>query len=133
MPSQNASRLERSTRVQTKSQTPLSPCSVSTINLEITARHETARIADAEHSRTSVLLGHTQLAQHVLRRPIAPALRVLLEQSLYHSSCDVAGGNCVHADAVAAPFGGEVAAQLEDGSFGGVVGWADEALVDNDC
>ena len=27
-----------------------------------------------------------------------------------------------------APFGGEVAAQLDDGSFGGVVGGADEAL-----
>ena len=110
---------------------PLSPRGVSAVNLQITASHEAARIADAEHGRTPVLLGHTQLAQHVLRRPVAPALGVLLEQSLDHGSCDVAGRNCVYADAVAAPFGSEVAAELEDGGFGGVVGWADEALVES--
>lgn len=81
-----------------------------TINLQVTSSHEAARIADAEHSRASVLLRHTQLAQHILRRPIAPALGVLLEQSLHHRGGDVAGGNGVHADAVAAPFGSEVAA-----------------------
>jgi len=89
---------------------PLSPRSVSTIDLEITACHEAARITDAEHRRTSVLLRYTQLAQHILRRPIAPALRILLEQRLHHRSRDVAGRNRVHADAVAAPFGSEVAA-----------------------
>ena len=104
---------------------------MSTINLQITARHEAARIADAEHSRTPVLLRHAQLAQHVLRRPVAPALRVFLEQGLDHGGCDVAGRNCVYANAVAAPFGSEVAAELEDGGFGGVVGWADEALVES--
>lgn len=104
---------------------------MSTINLKITASHKAARIADAENSRTPVLLRHTQLAQHVLRRPVAPALRVLLEQSLDHGGRDVAGRNGVHADAVAAPFGGEVAAELEDGGFGGVVGGADEALVES--
>ena len=56
---------------------------------------------------------------------------MFLEQSLDHGSCDVAGRNCVYADAVAAPFGSEVAAELEDGGFGGVVGWADEALVES--
>jgi hypothetical protein len=109
---------------------PLSPRSMSTIDLEITSSHEAARITDAEHSRAPVLLRHTQLAQHILRRPVAPALRVLLEQSLHHSGRDIAGRNGIHADAVAAPFGGEVAAELEDGGFGGVVGWADEALVE---
>ena len=104
---------------------------MSAINLQITASHEAARITNTEHSRTSVLLRHTQLAQHILRRPVAPALGVLLEQSLDHSGRDVAGRNGVHADAVAAPFGGEVAAELEDGGFGGVVGGADEALVES--
>ena len=103
---------------------------MSTINLQITSSHEAARIADAEDSRTSVLLGHTQLAQHVLRRPVTPALGVLLEQSLHHGSRDVAGRNGVYANSIAAPFGSEVAAKLEDGGFGGVVGWADEALVE---
>jgi hypothetical protein len=83
---------------------------MSTINLKITARHEAARITDAEHSRTPVLLRHTQLPQHILRRPIAPALGVLFEQRLHHSGRDVAGRNRVHANAVAAPFGSKVAA-----------------------
>lgn len=103
---------------------------MSAINLQITASHEAARIADAEDSRASVLLGHTQLAQHVLRRPVAPALGVLLEQSLHHSGRNVAGRDGVYANAVTAPLGSEVAAQLEDGGFGGVVGWADETLVE---
>jgi hypothetical protein len=89
---------------------PLSPRRMPTINLKITSSHEAARIADAEDSRTPVLLRHTQLAQHILRRPIAPALRVLLEQRLHHRSRDVAGRDGIHADAVAAPFGSEVAA-----------------------
>jgi len=79
MSPQNASRLERSIRVPTKSQMPLSPRSMSTVNLEITPGHEAARITDAEDSRTPVLLRHTQLAQHVLRWPVAPALGVFLE------------------------------------------------------
>lgn len=128
---QNQARLERSIRAPTKSQIPLSPRSVSTINLQITTSHEAARITDTEYRSTPVLLRHTQLAQHILRRPVASALGVLLEQGLHHSGRDVAGRNGVHADAVAAPFGSEVAAELEDGGFGGVVGWADEALVKN--
>ena len=128
---QKSNRSERSIRAPTKSQIPLSPRSVSAINLQITASHEAARIADAEDSRTSVLLWHTQLAQHVLRRPVAPALGVLLEQSLHHGGRNVAGRDGVYANAITAPFGSEVATQLEDGGLGGVVGWADEALVEN--
>lgn len=127
----NQARLERSIRASTESQIPLSPRGVSAINLQITASHKATRIANAEHSRAPVLLRHTQLAQHVLRRPVAPALGILLEQSLDHGSCDVARRNRVYADAVAAPFRSEVAAELEDGGFGGVVGWADEALVES--
>lgn len=72
-------RLERSIRAPTKSQIPLSPRSVSTINLQITTSHEAARITDTEYRSTPVLLRHTQLAQHILRRPVASALGVLLE------------------------------------------------------
>ena len=93
-------RLERPIRAPTKSQIPLSPRSVSTINLQITTSHEAARITNAEHRRTSVLLGQTQLAQHILRRPIASALWVFFEESLHHCGCDVAGGDGVDADAV---------------------------------
>lgn len=76
---EKTSRLERSIRSPTKSQMSLSPRSVSAIDLEITSSHEAARITDAEDSRTPVLLRYTQLAQHVLRRPIASTLGVLFE------------------------------------------------------
>ena len=103
---------------------------MSAINLKIASRHEAARIADAEHCRTSVFLRHTQLAQHVLRWPVTPALGVFLKESFHHRRCDVPRRNGVDTDAVGTPLRGKVAAQLEDGGFGGVVGWADEALED---
>ena len=101
---------------------------MSTINLQITARHKAARITDAEHRSAPVLFRNTELSQHILRRPVAPTLRVFFEQSFDHGSRDVARGDGVDADAVGAPFRGEVAAELQDGGFGGVVGGADEAL-----
>jgi len=101
---------------------------MSTINLQITARHKAAGVANAEHSSTPVLFGNTELSKHVLRRPVAPALGVFFKQSLDHGGRDVARRDGVDADAVGTPFGGEVAAELEDGGFGGVVGGADEAL-----
>ena len=101
---------------------------MSTINLQITARHKAARITDAEHRSAPVLFRNTELSQHILRRPVAPTLRVFFEQSFDHGSRDVAGGDGVDADAVGAPFRGEVATELQDGGFGGVVSRADEAL-----
>jgi hypothetical protein len=74
------------------------------INPQITTRHKAARITDAEHRGTPVLLRHTEFPQHILRRPIAPALGVLFEQSLDHGGRDVAGRDGVDADAVGAPF-----------------------------
>jgi hypothetical protein len=82
----------------------LSPCSMPTIDLQVTASHKAARIANAEHGRTSVLFGRAELAQHVLRGPVAPALRVLFKQCFHHSRRDVAGRDGVDADAVGSPF-----------------------------
>ena len=107
---------------------PPLPSSMSTINLQITARHKAARITDAEHRSAPVLFRNTELSQHILRRPVAPTLRVFFEQSFDHGSRDVARGDGVDADTVGAPFRGEVAAELQDGGFGGVVSRADEAL-----
>ena len=98
---------------------------MTTIDPQITARHEAARIANAKHRSTPVLLGNTELAEHVLRGPVALALGVLFEQRLDHGGRDVAGRDGVDADAVGAPFGGQVAAELKHGGFGGVVGGAD--------
>lgn len=99
-----------------------------TIHPQVRARHETARVADQENTRAAILLGSAQPAQHVLRRPVCPALRVLLEQLLDHGRHDVAGRDGVDADAVGAPLGGEVARELDDAGLAGVVGRADEAL-----
>jgi len=101
---------------------------MATIDPQIAARHKAARIADAEYRGAPVLLGHTEFAQHVLSRPVAFTLGVFLEQGLDHGGRNVAGRDGVDANAVGAPFGGQVAAELQDGGFGGVVGGADEAL-----
>lgn len=99
-----------------------------TIHAQIAARHEAARITDEEDRRSPVLLRVAEFAQHVLGGPVTPALGVLLEERFHHGGDDVARGNGVDADAVGAPFGGEVAGELQYGRFGGVVGGADEAL-----
>lgn len=101
---------------------------MSAVDPQVAAGHEAAGVADQEDSGAAVFLRHRELAEHVLRRPVPAALGVFLEESLYHGGGDVAGRNGVDADAEGAPFGGEVAAELENGSFGGVVGGADEAL-----
>ena len=75
---------------------------------------------------------HAQLAKHVLRWPVSPPLRVLLEQRLNHSCGDIARRDGVYADAVYAPLGGEVAGELDHAGFAGIVGWANEALEPTD-
>ena len=104
------------------------PRRMAPINPQITPGHKTTRIADQEHRGPAVLLRHAQFAQHILRRPVAPALGELLEQRLHHPRHDVARRDGVDADAVVTPFGGEVAAELDDAGFGGVVSGADKAL-----
>ena len=52
----------------------------------------------------------------------------MFEERFHHGGDDVAGRDGVDADAVVAPFRGEVAGELEDTGFAGVVGGADEAL-----
>ncbi len=98
------------------------------INPHIRPGHERTRIANQKHRRAPVLLRFTQFAQHILRRPVSSPLGVLLEERLDHGGHDVAGREGVDADAVGAPFGSEVAGELDEAGFGGVVGGADEAL-----
>lgn len=101
---------------------------MSTVNAQVTTSHEAASIAEQEDSRPAVLLRTGQTAQHVLLGPLVAALRELDEELLDHCGDDVAGGDGVDADVVLAPFGGEVAAELDDGGFAGVVCGTDEAL-----
>lgn len=102
-----------------------------TIDLHISTSHEATRIADHEHCGSAKLFWLTQLAEHVLRGPVPPSLRVLLEQRCGHGCDDVAGRDGVDADAELAPFRSEVLGKLDDACFGGVVGWTDESLEDS--
>jgi hypothetical protein len=94
------------------------------IHLQITPRHETTRVTYQEHRRTPVLRRLTQSAQHILRRPVRLALRELHKELLDHGGHDVSWRNGVDADVVHSPFRGEVAAELDNTGFGGVVGGA---------
>lgn len=104
------------------------PRSMATVNAQVTTSHEAASIAEQEDCSTTVLLRAGQTAQHVLLGPLVAALGELDEQLLDHLSDDVARGNGVDADVVLAPFSSQVAAQLDDGRFAGVVGGADQTL-----
>lgn len=94
---------------------------MSTINPQIRARHETARITEQEDRRAAVLFRITQPLEHVGIRPSGPALRESFKEAGRHGGHDVARRKRVDADAMLTPFRGEVAAKLEDGGFGGVV------------
>lgn len=93
------------------------PCAVPPVNPEVSAGHEAAGVADQKHGRASVLVRKAQLAEHVLRRPISPAFRELLEELLDHGGDNVARRDGVDADAMLAPLGGEVAGELDDTGF----------------
>lgn len=90
--------------------------------------HEAASITDQKHSRATVFFRRAEAAQHVLRRPVCPAVRILLEQLLDHGGDDVTWRDGVDADSVLAPFRREVARELEDAGFACVVGGTDQAL-----
>lgn len=100
------------------------------IHAQITPRHKTARVADQEHRGAAILLGRADAAQHVLARPALAALRVQLEQLVDHGRLDVARRHGVDPDAVLAPFRGQVARELQDAGFAGVVRGTDEALTE---
>lgn len=104
------------------------PSSMATVHPQIASRHKATSIADQEHRRATVFFRARQTTQHVLLGPFLAALGKLHEQVLDHLGDDVAGADGVDTDVVLAPFGGEVAAELDDGCFGSIVGWADETL-----
>lgn len=101
---------------------------MTTVNAQITSSHEATGITEEEHSSAAVLLRARQTAQHVLLGPLVAALGKFDEELFHHGGDDVARGDGVDADVVLAPFGGEVATELDDGCFAGVVGGTDEAL-----
>ena len=95
---------------------------MSSINLQIRTRHKSTRITDQEHRGPPVILWLAQFPQHVLRRPCLPPFGIQLEQLLNHVGHDIAWRDGVDAYAVGfAPFGGQVACELDYGGFACVV------------
>jgi hypothetical protein len=91
--------------------------------------HKTTSITNQKRRCASVLLRPAQSPQHILLRPFLPPLWELFKQCLYHSRHDITRTDRVYSDTVLAPFAGQVATELDDCSFGGVVGGADESLI----
>jgi hypothetical protein len=94
---------------------------MTTIDAQVAASHEAAGVAQQEDGSSTVIFRAAQLAQHVLLGPLGLALRESLEQLLDHLGDDVTGGECVDADAILAPFRGEVASKLDHSGLGGIV------------
>lgn len=63
---------------------------MTAVYAQVRGSHEAAGIADEEDCCSSILLRYTELAKHVLRRPVTLALRILLEQRFHHGCHDVA-------------------------------------------
>lgn len=101
---------------------------MASVNAQIAARHEAARVAEQEDSCSPVFLRLGQPAKHVLLGPLLAALGELHEQVLDHGSNDVSGGEGVDADPVHTPFSGQIAAKLHHRGLGRVVGGADQSL-----
>ena len=104
------------------------PSGVATVHAQVASRHETTSVTEEEDSGTPVLLRGGQASEHVVLGPLLAALRVLDKELLNHGSDNIAGRDSVDPDIVLAPLGGEVAGELDNGSFAGVVSRADEAL-----
>lgn len=104
---------------------------MASVNPQVASGHEAASIADEEDAGASVFVWVAELAQHILRGPVAASLGVLLEESLHHLSHDIARRNGVDADAVGTPFRGEVAGELKDSGLRRIVCGTDQALPGN--
>lgn len=99
-----------------------SPRGMATVHPQVGTGHEAAGVAEKEDGGAPVLLGVAETAQHVGIGPAGLPLGEGVEQGSRHRRDDVAGRDGVDADAVLAPFGREVASQLEHSSLGRIVG-----------
>jgi hypothetical protein len=94
---------------------------MTSVDAEIAARHEAAGVAEEKDGGTTVLLGSAEAAEHVLLGPSGLAVGVVDEQILQHLGQDVAGGEGVDTNAVLAPFGSQVASELDNSRLGRIV------------
>ena len=95
---------------------------MTTVNAQVGTSHEAAGITDQKDTGATELVRQRQATEHVFLGPLLLAVGEVVEEVLQHLGHDVAGREGVDADAVGAPFGGKVASELDDGSFGSIVG-----------
>lgn len=107
------------------------PRGVATINENRASSHEAAGIAQGEERSTPEFLWSGQPSEHVLSFPDSPCGRVLLEDLVDHGGDNVSRAQVVDTDAIAAPFHGKAARELDDRSLGRVVDGRRHALVGN--
>ena len=101
---------------------------MATIHAQVASSHEAASITEQEDSSATVLFRSGETAKHVLFGPLVATFGELDEQLLNHSSNNVTRGDGVDADVICAPFGGEVACELEDSSLASVICGANKTL-----
>lgn len=94
---------------------------MSTVNTEVTSRHEAAGVAEQEYGSTAIFLGDTESLKHVLLGPLLFSLGVVVEQIQQHLGQDVPGRESINADAILAPLGGQASGQLDNSGLGGVI------------
>lgn len=95
---------------------------MTTVNPEISTRHEATRITEQEHGRTSVLVRIAQAAEHIGIRPILLPLGKSLKETRSHGRDDVSGRYGIDSDPMLAPLSCEIASELDHTRFGGVIG-----------
>lgn len=101
---------------------------MATIHAKVTSSHEAAGIAEKEDSGATVLFRSGETGKHVLFGPLVAAFGELDKQLLNHGGDDVARGDGVDADVIGAPFGSEVAGELDDSSLASVICGANKTL-----
>lgn len=94
---------------------------MSTVDTEITSRHEAASIAEQKYGSTAIFLGDAESLKHVLLGPLLLSLRVVVKQVQQHLGQDITRRESVDADAILAPLGSQASGQLDNSSLGGVV------------
>lgn len=101
---------------------------MATIHAQVASSHEATSIAEQEDSSATVLFWSRETAKHVLFGPLVATFRELDEQLLNHSGNNVTRGDGVDADVVGAPFGSEVACELDDSSLASIICGANKTL-----
>lgn len=94
---------------------------MSTINPQISPRHETTGITKQENSRPTILIRIAQPSQHIRIRPILLPLWKRLEQTSSHSRDDIPRRDGVDSNPMLTPLSSQVPRQLKDTRFRSII------------